>query len=237
MRRPRRLDVEPAALECLVEEPVAREPERARRVADRAGPRGRARGRRRPEAVIHSLAAGLAHTAIAARPPGRRTRRISPIAASMSGTSIRPQRQRTPSKDASSNDSDAASSTANATSSRPSSVALRRATSTISGATSEVTSRPPGSRCGSARNPVSPGPAAELEDGLAPLRARAARRGAPRPGASPSRSARAAAPSLPRRSARPGFLLADVYAAAPASCGITCVPYASSVSSWPCVIR
>ena len=33
------------------------------------------------------------------------------------------------------------------------------------------------------------------------------------------------------------FSSRDVYAVAPVNCGITCVPYASSVSSWRCVIR
>ena len=114
----------------------------------------------RPDAVIQSFSSGSAHTATAARPPGRRTRAISPAAPSMSGTSISPQRHSTPSTDASASVSDAASSTANETPSSPSSAARRRAASSISGATSVDRRCPPGRRRGSARKPVSPGPAA-----------------------------------------------------------------------------
>ena len=103
----------------------AREPPRgARRAESRNGPGESGSGRSmrpsssaaRPEAVIQSFASGSAQTATAARPPGRTTRAISAAAAPISGTSISPQRQRTPSKDASSSVSDAASSTAKPTS-------------------------------------------------------------------------------------------------------------------------
>ena len=191
----------------------------------------------RPEAVIQSFASGLAHTATAARPPGRTTRAISDAAASISGTSISPQRQRTPSKDASSSVSDAGvldregdALEAELGGAAPGRVDhlgrdVRRQEA-AAGLQLRVREEPRVAR-----------PRRELEDRFArhgreqldeTLRDRARRR--------PDQLAL----TLPARGdGAPGLdvLLAAAYAGAPVNCGITCLPYASSVSSCPCVIR
>ena len=215
-----------------------------RRAGTGRAPRGRgARAKpsssaARPGAVIQSFASGSAQTASAARPPGRSTRWISRAAASMSGTSISPQRQSTPSNDASPSESAAASSTERTR--LPRARAPRPAVprpSTISGATSVDSSRPPGATSGAARKPVSPDPAAR------------SRTASPGRGSSSSTirsetgwldvqmsSRRRSQPAATERQAST-VSSRRVYAAAPANCGITCLPYASSVSSCPWVIR
>ena len=193
----------------------------------------------RPEAVIQSLAVGLAHTAIAARPPGRRTRRDlgrsrPPCPGRASGPSGRGRRRRTRRRASAMRRPRRRS----ATSSRPSSVAAPACGLDHLGRDVRVdSSRPPGCRCGSARNPVSPGPAPSsrtVSPGSGP--SSSTRRSETGRVADQISSRRRSQPAATERQASM-FSSRTSYAVAPVNCGITCLPYASSVSSCPCVIR
>ena len=99
-------------------------------------------------------------TVIAARPPGRRMRRISRAAAAGSGTSMSPSRHSTTSNEESGSSMCSMSSTRAETFRRPRSEAWPAAIAVISDAKSEMTTSPPGATSGAASSPGPPVPQA-----------------------------------------------------------------------------